>query len=83
MNVKSLFIIYILLVSICRGTVIILILELRRAKTDLLMYYKIIHGIIPIGNILTERKLSVTRGNGLKLCVSKLRSNKEKAAFKN
>ena len=58
-------------------------LELRRVKADLVMYYKIIHGLLPVENMFNQRRLSVTRGNSLKLYINKMKTNKERFLFKN
>lgn len=58
-------------------------LQLRRIKFDLMEVYKILNGLVDLDptQFFTICRDSVTRGNGLKLCVPKSRINVRKYFF--
>ena len=59
-------------------------LELRRLRVDLIMYYKIIHGIIDLDfDHFFIFKTSNTRSNGLALKMQPFKRNAERYIFKN
>ena len=59
-------------------------LELRRLKSDLYMYFKIINNLVDLSvdNFFTFRS-GVTRGNGLSLFKRRFSSNSERYFFQN